>query len=398
MTDSSAWLLYDVLAPAQRAAAMSALFGPCGIDVDHVRVPIGASDFTATGAPYSYDDMPLRQTDPSLAHFSIEHDAAYILPALRMMLALNPNVQILASPWSAPAWMKANDLLDNGDFRGWLLPTRYQTYADYLVRFLEAYAGAGVPVSAITPENEPGTDTAYPGMNLDEDSFLTAYLAPALKAAGLTTSVYGLDSSGLADGEDMLSGPVRNSIAGLAWHCYLGLEQMSTLHALDPSASLIMDECSPGIVAYPTAETVIAAARNYAQAIELWNLALDPAGGPKQPAFGCYPCSGLVTVQESTGSAALNLNYYQLGQVSKFVQRGAVRIASDRWVSDFSNADKTYGVTPGLDNVAFLNPDGSKVLVAYDNATQPVRFQVAWQGRGFVYTLAAGATVTFVWQ
>jgi glucosylceramidase len=159
-----------------------------------------------------------------------------------------------------------------------------------------------------------------------------------------------------------------------------------------------MDECSPGIVSYPTAETVIASARNYAQAVELWNLALDPSGGPKQFALGCIACSGLVTVQESTGSATLNLNYYQLGQVSKFVQRGAVRIASDRWVSDFSNADKTYGVTPGLDNVAFLNPDGSKVLVAYDNATQPVRFQVAWNGEGFVYTLDPGATVTFIWN
>jgi glucosylceramidase len=398
MTDSSAWLLYDVLGPDQRTAAMSALFGPCGIGIDHVRVPIGASDFTATGVPYSYDDMPLRQTDPSLTDFSIAHDEAYILPALKMMLALNPNLQILASPWSAPAWMKTNDLLGNGDFRGWLLPTRYQTYADYLVRFLEDYAAAGVPISAVTPENEAGTGSVYPGMNLDEDAFLTAYLAPALKAAGLTTSVYGLDSSGLADGEDMLSGLVRNSIAGLAWHCYLGLEQMSELHALDPSASLIMDECSPGIVAYPTTETVIASARNYAQAVELWNLALDPSGGPKQLSPGCYPCDGLLTVQEGVGSAALNLNYYQLGQVSKFVQRGAVRIASDRWVSDFSNPDGTYGVTDGLDNVAFLNPDGSKVLVAYDNSSQPARFQVAWDGQGFSYTLGPGGTATFVWQ
>jgi glucosylceramidase len=235
-------------------------------------------------------------------------------------------------------------------------------------------------------------------MGLDEDTFLTGYLAPALQAAGLTTSVYALDGSGLAGGEDMLSGPARNSVAGLAWHCYAGLQQMSVLHALDPSASLIMDECSPGVVSYPTTETVIASARNYAQAVELWNLALDPSGGPKQFTLGCYACGGLVTVQESTGAAALNLNYYQLGQVSKFVQRGAVRIASDRWVSDFSNPNDIYGVTQGLDNVAFLNPDGSKVLVAYDNATRPVRFQVAWQGRAFVYVLAPRTTATFTWR
>ena len=113
---------------------------------------------------------------------------------------------------------------------------------------------------------------------------------------------------------------------------------------------------------------------------------------------GCTPCSGLVTVDEQSGTASLNLNYYQLGNVSEFVHRGAVRISSDRWVSDFVNPDGSYGVTSGLDNVAVENPDGSKVLVAYDNSSQPIRFQVGWRGQAFSYTLAPGATATFMWR
>ncbi len=236
-------------------------------------------------------------------------------------------------------------------------------------------------------------------MELDEDVFITQSLVPALRAAGLRTAVYGLDGSGLAYGEEMLSDPVvRSEIAGIAWHCYAGLEQMSQLQTMDPAAGMVMSECSPGVVAYPTAETAIASLRNDAQAVDLWNLALDPSGGPKQAVPGCDGCGGLATVDEQTGTASLNLNYYQLGQVSTFVQRGAVRIASDRWVSDFADADGSYGVTAGLDDVALENPDGSKVLIAYDNSSQPIQFQVAWRGQAFSYTLDPGATATFVWR
>ena len=266
MTDSSAWLLYDELPTATRAAAMGALFGPDGIALNYVRVPIGASDFTATGVPYSYDDVPAGDTDPSLDHFSIAHDEPYVLPSLRMMLELNPTVEILASPWSAPAWMKANDALDDVGYAGVLQPQGFEAYADYLVAFIRAYADAGVPITAITPENEAHTPTLYPGMDLDEAGFITRDLVPALRAAGLGTEVYGLDGSGFLYSEGMLSDPtVRDDIAGIAWHCYAGLEQMSQMQAIDPTASMIMSECSPGVVAYPTAETAIVSLRNYAR-------------------------------------------------------------------------------------------------------------------------------------
>jgi glucosylceramidase len=206
--------------------------------------------------------------------------------------------------------------------------------------------------------------------------------------------VYDLDGSGFSWEPQYL----RAAIAGSAVYCYAGLEQMSALHGANPGASLIESECSPGIVNYPTREIAIASLRNWSQAVELWNLAFDPHGGRKQHAPGCAHCSGLVTINERTHRAALNANYYQLGQVSKFVRRGAVRIASDRWVTEYaSNTTINYGVAPGLDNVALRNPDGTKVLIAYNNSTHPNRFQVAWRGRAFTYTLGARGTVTFTW-
>lgn len=400
MTDTSAWLLYDELPAATRANVMAALFGSDGIGLNYVPVPMGASDFTVWGVPYSYDDLPAGQSDPALADFSIAHDDAYILPALQMMRRLNPSTNVFAAPWSLPGWMKANDALDNVAYSGALLRSDFAVAADYYVRFIQAYAQAGVPVSAIAPINEGGTPSEYPGMDLDDEpGFITGYLVPALRAAGLGTAVYDLDGTGFSNEEQWLANPAyRSTIAGTAVHCYAGLAQMSQLHEMNPAGSLIMTECSPGVVSYATSEIAIAGLRNFSQAVILWNLALDPHGGPKQQVPGCTPCDGLVTVNESNHRARLNLSYYELGQVSKFVRRGAVRIASTRWVSDYvSSSGLDYGVTPGLDNVALENPDGSKVLVVYDNSLRPIHFQVAWDGRGFTYTVGAGATVTFTW-
>jgi glucosylceramidase len=166
MTDSSAWLIERRLPAASNASLMDDLFAPNGLHLSFLRVPIGASDFTVGGRPYSYDDEPPGRSDPRLRHFSIAHDRAYILPALRAALALNPQLEMFASPWSAPAWMKGNDSLNDVGDRGTLRGSAYGPWAAYIVRFLQAYAAAGVPISALTPANEPGNPTSYPGMAL----------------------------------------------------------------------------------------------------------------------------------------------------------------------------------------------------------------------------------------
>jgi glucosylceramidase len=299
--------------------------------------------------------------------------------------------------------MKSNGALDNLKHLGTLSPGSFAPFATYFVKFIQAYAAAGIPVSAITPENEPGATVAYPGLSLtasDEAGFITNDLAPALSAAGLHPKIYAVDSgAALGFARALLSSPAAPALSGIAWHCYGGLGTLAALAQLAPTVDQIVSECSPGIIPYSSAEVGISATRNGASAVALWNLALDPAGGPvQQPNVACRGCTGMVTVSEQTHTATLTASFYQFGQLSKFVQPGAVRIGSERFVSDFRLPNGRYGVTPGLDDVAFLNPDGSKVLVAHNGAPRVSRFTVAWHGRAFTYKLQRGATATFVWS
>ncbi len=174
---------------------------------------------------------------------------------------------------------------------------------------------------------------------------------------------------------------------------------LSALHATAPALDQIVSECAPGIIPYPVADVVIGSMREWASAVALWNLALDQRGGPVQsPNLGCYGCTGLVTIDPRTHSVAFTLAYYQLGQVSKFVEPGAVRISSERFVKWVAPAPGNDGVTQGLDDIAFLNPDGTRTVVVYNNSATAIRFGVQWRARAFGYTLAPAAMTTFVWR
>ncbi len=409
MTDSAAWLISDALSLPGQAQLMRALFSPtAGIHLAFLRVPMGASDFSATGVPYTYDDQPAGVSDPTLAGFSIAHDEAYVLPALRAARAVNPSLYLEAMPWSPPAWMKSTDMLDNAGHTGVLLASAEQPLAGYFVRFLQAYAAAGVPIDAIAPQNEPNVPAAYPGMELpgaEEAAFVAGDLRPALRRAGLHPAVFGWDLSWgpLAANNPLIEAtrtPARG-LNGLAWHCYYGAPgAMSRAHSLSPAATQIVDECSTGArEPWSSAEVMIASFRNWAQTVSLWNLALDPAGGPVQPPnSGCLGCTGVVTVNEATHAYTLSRDYFELGQFSRFVEPGAVRIASNHLVRyDLTPAYQTV-VTPGLDDVAFENPDGTRVLLADDTSSLPIRFAVRWHGETAIDTIAAGATATLRWR
>ncbi|MGO9819468.1 MAG: glycoside hydrolase family 30 protein, partial [Solirubrobacteraceae bacterium] len=405
MTDSSAWLIERRLTPVARQALMTDVFGSTGIDLDFVKVPMGASDFTRNGQPYTYDDLPRGRADPALAHFSISHDRGYILPALRQARSLDPATEFLATPWSPPAWMKTNHSLSNAGHRGALVRRYYAAWAAYFVKLIRAYAASGIPITAITPQNEPGTATLYPGMSFSpahESTWLLRYLRPALERAGLKTRVYGGDLGwGPASDDSSVSarGPVRSALFGIAWHCYYGAPNvMSQLHQADPRLDEIVDECSPGISPTPISEIVISSLRNWASTVALWNLALNLTGGPAQPPnHGCPGCQGLATINPRTRTATLNQNYYELGQASAFIAPGAQRISSGNFVTYRYPKPGVDVASRGLDDVAVRNPDRSIVLLAYDNSSTPITFAVAWRDRTFSYTLPARATVTFVW-
>jgi len=408
ITDSSAWLVQTQLTSSERRQLLTQLFSPtAGIGLNFMRVPIGSSDFTASGVPYSYDDLGVGQTDATLADFSIAHDQPYVIPVLQQMLARDRNIDLFASEWSPPAWMKANDALSNIASRGTLLPRYYQAFADYFVRFIEAYKSFGLPIWGIAPQNEPSTPTRYPGMSLtgaEEAQIIEDELAPEFAGNGLDTRIY----AGETDIQNelaptVLESPAKRVVAGAAWHCYQGERGLNEFHMGFPRAQNLVTECASKISPYATAEAAIDSLRNWAAVFDTWNTALDQGGGPvEEPNVGCSSCVGLAVINDGAAPFAtrprpkFTSGYYQLGQFSKFIARGAIRIFTPRWVHD-NGPTSAAAVSPGIDNVAFVDPNGERVLVAYNNGSRARTFGVTWHSLHFAYLLRAGATVTFVW-
>lgn len=394
ITEASAWLIRHGLKPEQQAALMQELFTRegGGVGFDLTRLTIGASDFSRQH--YSLDDMPPGQTDPELRHFSLDPERADVIPAVKQALALNPQLQVMASPWSAPGWMKTTDSLVQGQLR----PEFHGAFANYLVRYVEGMAAEGVPIFALTLQNEPHFEPGdYPGMRMPpatRAAVVSQHLGPLLKAKGLKTQILEWDHnwdepwSPLA----MLSdAKARQFVSGVAWHCYAGdVAAQSQVAQHFPELDVWFTECSGGEWKPQWAETlpwitrnlVIGSVRHGARGVLMWNLALDPTYGPHRG--GCNDCRGVVTIDPATGQVTRNIEYYAFGHASRFVQKGARRVASS-------------GEVPGLDHVAFTNPDGSTVVVVSNSAAQPRRFSVQGPGRRFGYTLPAGSVATFVW-
>lgn len=397
LTDGSAWLIYNKLSKNQRNALMEQLFDPTrGIGLSFLRQPMGASDLTTPlSGEYSYDDMPAGQTDPNLTHFSIAHDQAYIIPLLKQALQINPTLKIMATPWSPPGWMKSTDSMEGGT----LNPDAYSAYAHYFVKFIQAYRAQGLPIYAVTVQNEPlYQPVGYPGMSMPADqeaTFIAQYLAPAFTANHITTKILGYDHNWDQPGypTTLLSDASTNAaIAGTAWHCYAGATEVQTqVHNAYPTSDTYETECSggqweennglPG-----TTNLVISAIRNWSKSVVRWGMALDTNGEPNLgTGAACSQCRGVVTIDQQTGNVTYNGDYYGMGQASKFLAPGADRINS----SAGSN---------GVTDVAFKNPDGSKVLLVYNAASSQQSVTVQWGGEWFSYKLPAGAVATFKWN
>ena len=395
ITDASAWLIQNRLSAAQRDALLQELFGPSpGIGLSFTRLTMGASDFSLH--QYSYDDMPAGQTDSALTYFSIDSNRAYVLPLVQRALAINPQLKIMATPWSPPGWMKTSGSLIQGTLR----PEAYGPLAEYFRRYIEAYAAEGVPIYAITVQNEPHYEPAdYPGMRLEPAAraqFVGGYLGPLFVRSGIRTIILDWDHNW-----DQYQSPLQvladsvapRYIAGVAWHCYGGdVSAQSVVHDAHPEKDAYFTECSGGEWAPNFADNLkwfvetlmIGSTRGWAKGVILWNLALDENHGPHTG--GCGDCRGVVTIASASGAVTRNVEYYALAHASRFTRAGARRIAS------------TSGVA-GVETVAFRNADdGSKVLLALNTSTAPQSLAIRWAGKWFRYTLAAGAVVTFVWS
>ncbi|WP_073836093.1 discoidin domain-containing protein [Micromonospora sp. CB01531] len=395
-TDSAAWLVGTRLDNEQRDAVMRDLFSGQGIGLSFLRQPMGSSDFAVNGN-YSYDDMPPGQTDPALAHFSIDHDRAYIIPLLKRARQLNPKLTVMASPWSPPGWMKTSDSMIGGTLK----PDAYQPLADYFAKFLEAYGEAGVPVRYITPQNEPlYVPSGYPGMSLSaeqQNNLIKNYLGPTLRDRDLRTQILGYDHNWdvVSYPETMYADPATTGfVAGTAWHCYGGdVRAQAVSHNDYPNKPAWHTECSGGTwegdeqAGFAGAlGLVINSTRDWARGVIRWNMALDQNNGPTNG--GCLTCRGVVTVAQDTAghwSYAKTVDYWALGHASKFVRPGARRVASN----SFGAGD--------VQDVAFVNPDGSTALVAFNSANSRKTFRVQWGNKWFTYSLAGGAAATFTW-
>jgi len=390
-TDSAAYLLNQVATTSARDAAMRDLFTRegAGIGLGFVRNPMGASDIARFH--YSYDDLPPGQTDPSLANFSIEHDRADIIPLLLRARQLNPGLKIMASPWSPPGWMKTSGSLVGGA----LVPGMYPSFANYFVKYIKAYEAEGIPIDYISLQNEPlFVPSNYPGMSMDATTqrvLLRDHVLPALAANDIATKVLLYDHNWDRPDypETILADPTLATsprIAGIAWHGYGGT----------PGVMLSLAERYPSLGNYQTEhsggtwnasqiatdfEEIVQVMRSSGRAFVKWSLALDENRGPN--AGGCDSCSPLVTVDTKSGDVSHAIDFYTLGHFSKFVHAGARRIYS-------SNA-------AGVVSAAFVNPDGSKALVAYNDTTKKKTFQVVWGTQSFSYTLPPTSGATFTW-
>ncbi|MEK0306913.1 glycoside hydrolase family 30 protein [Bifidobacterium favimelis] len=394
-TDSSAYLVAHRLPPAARRGLMDRLFDPVrGIGLSVLRNPMGACDYSRDF--YTYDDQPPGREDRRLGSFSIRHDLDAILPLTRWAMRLNPELRLIASPWSPPAWMKTSGSMIGGRLRVDCLPV----YADYFVRFIREYARLGVPVYAVTPQNEPLYEPGnYPGMILPADQeadFIRDHLRPALDRAGLDTRILGYDHNW--DRPDYpldLIDRAGGSLDGIAWHWYAGSpETQGLVSGLGPGCEAYVTEGSGGQWIPPfrpafahLMKTGIAAMRQGARCLVLWNLALDAKGGPVVPGFGTSTCRGLVTVGRR-GRVDYNLDYYGLAHFSRFVRPGARRIGMDQ--------------AEGLPAVAFRNTDGSQVAVLFNDRRASlrlgVRFGPARREGGADLTLWPGTAATLVCQ
>lgn len=394
ITDASAWLIQNRLNEPQRTALLEDLFGhSTGIGLSFTRLTIGASDFSRSH--YSLDDVPKGQTDYPLKKFSLDPMRAEVLPVVKRALQINPQLKVMASPWSAPAWMKTTDHL----YQGTLRPEAYGVFARYLERYVDAMEKEGVPIYALTLQNEPHFEPPdYPGMRLmpaQRAAVIAQHLGPRLAKRKQPVRILDWDHNWdepESPIQTLMDPAARRYIAGVAWHCYAGDVAVQTLvHKVAPDKETYFTECSGGEWKPHWQETfpwfmqhlIIGTTRGWAKGVLLWNIALDEKYGPHLG--GCTDCRGVVTIDSKTGEVKRNFDYYALAHASRFVRPGATRIESTT-------------AKDQIQTVAFQNSDDqSIVLIVLNTADTERRYSVRVGKQNFEHRMPGGSAVTFVW-
>lgn len=391
LTGGSADLINTKLGTTEKANLLRELFlrDDNGIGVSYLRISIGASDLD--DHVFSYCDLPDGQTDPELNNFSLDEDRENLIPVLRQILALNPDIRIMGSPWSAPAWMKTNNKVKGGSLK----PEFYPAYAKYFVKYVKGMESEGIRIDAITIQNEPENPHNTPSMLMtweEQADFVKNHLGPAFEEAGIDTKIVLFDHN--CDNPDypisIMNDPdAKKYVDGSAFHLYLGeIEAMSKVHQAHPDKNLYFTEQwtsgegqFDGDLRWHVKHLIVGATRNWSRTVLEWNLASDPNFDPHTGDGGCTQCMGAVTIGDNT--ITRNVAYYIIAHASKFVPPGSVRVAST--------------VVDGLYNVAFLTPDDKKVLIVVNDNDSSKKFAIRHKGRFVETALASGAVGTYVW-
>ena len=403
MTESSAWCIAS-LPQEERDALMRRLFDPVeGLGLSFLRQPMGSPDFALS--TYSYDDIPSGQTDFALERFTIDRDRVWILPLLKQAKEINPALKIMASPWSPPAWMKTGGTM-LGASGGRLREDCYQAYADYFTAFIRAYEAEGLPVYAVTSQNEVNyAPPLYAGMLMsprEEAVFVGRYLGPTLEKAGLDAKIFCYDHNW--DHPEMaaavLSDPEASKwLAGSAWHHYAGEPGiMSRIKEQFPSKDVWFTEGGSGRwIGKGTfsgnfregMSMAVSIMQNQARSLVLWNIALDGNNGPI--VFPNTANYGLVRidVDSATGKGSLSqterASLYVLSHFSKFISPGSRRIGMTIDGSD-------------LPGVAFRNPDGSSAAVFWNPYFSDLSIRAGIGADQWIVPIPSHSAVTVVFD
>ena len=417
LTGGSAEMMMK-MSSTERSKLIKELISPDdgGVGISYIRVSIGASDLNSF--VFSYNDLPEGETDFPLSKFDLGQDKKDVIPVLKEILAVNPHILIMASPWSAPPWMKTNGRVKGGALK----PECYDVYARYFVRYIQEMKREGITIDAITIQNEPNNANNTPSMRMnsaEQGEFIKKNLGPALKEAGLSTKIIVYDHN--IDRPDYVLNILRDSEAaqyvdGSGFHHYGGdMATMSLIHDARPDKHIYFTEQMiterPGsssiVIATPVKRMIINVMQNWSRNVILWNFAADPNNDPHTYDGGCSMCQGAVTLDGD--KVTRNVAYYVIAHASKFVRPGSVRIGStnkgDRSVLlsvEEENPD-VFRVTSvpnsdALPNVAFRTPDGKIVLIVVNDTYATGSFRVQYRSQFADIRLQPGAVGTYVWN
>lgn len=375
------------LSASKKQELLNDLFSSSGIGVSYLRISIGASDLNSE--VFTYNDMPSGQTDPALSQFSLTKDQA-LVQMLKDILIINPNIKILATPWTAPVWMK-----DNGNSIGGSLKTEYYgTYAQYFVKYIQAMQSQGIRIDAITPQNEPLHPGNNPSMYMtaaNQATFIKTYLGPAFQAANLSTKIIAYDHNcdNIVYPISILNDTAANPfVDGSAFHLYAGdISALSNVHNLFPNKNVYFTEqwtssvgTFSGDLDWHVKNVIIGSMRNWSKTALEWNVANDASFGPHTTG-GCTQCKGAITVTGASGYEK-NVAYYIIAHASKFVPVNSQRIAS-------TEADN-------LSTVAFKTPAGKTVLIVQNANSGNKAFNIKYNQKTAPVTISGNSTATYI--